>query len=360
MATDERIPVLVMHDAKGRSSVSIEPMRQEDGDLRLFKEFSGSGFSSDDETIGRLNAFLAQLSSNRVVFEDSRKTLLSKLLRKAGFRKADTYDFQKGAKVSWPSGPVQVGRTEGWFGTEDGWQLPPNRHFRRMSLSDRNGEAGEMFFSDFGRFARAKANRFGSDGFGIAREGRSPSLLLIALVGELLKEKKRYLILGPEYSEHVGPVHPFPLWHMSSSSLKRYSHGSRPATGTDLKATARLVSEYEDIDMSTALRNVTNTFYNPAFKFILPPEGGGFSLIKFMEGAQGMINDIYITPSSQGKGIGDELTRASLTLLSQSCVTVRLNTIYPRAKRLYEKYGFNVIYQDHCVAINQRIMTRHG
>lgn len=348
-----------MQDAKGKGSVSLEPLSQEDGDLRLFKEFSGSSFPSNEITINCLSNFLRPLRANRIIFEDSRKSLLAKLLKKVGYQPVKTYDFEKGAKVSWPSWTGQEPHHAGTrFGTKEDWQLPPNHAFRVMSLSNKNGPVGEMMFSDFGRFARAKANQFGSDGFGSVQRGQSSSSLLVALVGELIKERKRYLILGPEYAEHVAPVHPFPLWHMSSISQKNYSHGCRLATGTDLKTIAMLVSEYEDIDRSTAQKNVVNTFYNPSFRFILPPEGGGFSLIKFLEGAEGMINDIYITPASQGKGIGDELTRASLSFLSKSCINVKLNTIYPRAKRLYEKYGFKVVYQDYCVALNQRIMRR--
>jgi len=359
LTTNDRVSVLVMQDAKGRSCVSIEPARQSDGCLRLFKEFSGSGFSTDEERIGRMNAFLSTMPADRLIFEDTRRSLLAKLLKKCGYRKVRTYDFQKGGKVSWPSWDGRV-REEGMFGVAEGWQLQPGHAFRRLSLSDRSGAVGEIMFTDFGRFVRAKANEFGSEGFGFVHDGRSPSSLLLALAGELLNERKRYLILGPEYAEHVGPVHPFPLWHMSSSSQKSYDHGCRIATGTDLKAVAKLVSEYEDLDAGAALTSVTNSFYNPAFRFILPPDGGGFSLIKFMDNAQGMVNDLYVTPARQGKGVGDELTRASLSMLSESCLTIRLNTIYPRARRLYEKYGFKVAYEDLCVALRQSTMARAG
>jgi GNAT superfamily N-acetyltransferase len=359
LATNNRMQVLVMEDARRKSFLSIEPVRQADGCLRLFKEASGSGFSTDEETIGRVNAFLNAMPADRLIFEDTRKSLLAKLLKKCGYRKVVTYNFLKGGKVSWPSWDGRVPE-KGLFGVADGWQLQPGYAFRRLSLSDRSGAVGEIAFTDFGRFVRAKANEFGSEGFGFVRDGRSPSSLLLALVGELLKERKRYLILGPEYSDHVGPVHPFPLWHMSSSSQRSYDHRCRVATGTDLKAIAKLVSEYEDLDAGAALTSVTNSFYNPAFRFILPPEGGGFSLIKFMENAQGMVNDLYVTPARQGKGVGDELTRASLSMLAESCLTIRLNTIYPRARRLYEKYGFKVVYEDLCVALRQSTMARAG
>lgn len=357
MVSDAIIPILVMEDAKGKACLSIEPFRQEDGDLRLFKEVSGSSFSSNYDVIDRFKRFLQSVGAERVVFEDTRKATLYKLLRKTGYRRAKTYESRRGAFADWPSWGSEVPEGATTFGTSEGLQPPSGQKFRRMRLSDKDGKVGEIFFTDFGRFARAKANEFGTEGFGFTYDGRPPSALLLELAVQLLEQGKRYLILGPEYAEFVSPVHPFPLWQMGTSSMHEYDHGCRPAVGSELNALAKLVSEYEDIPRSAALSNVTRCFYNPSFRFILPPDNNGFSLIRFMEGAQGMINDLYVRPSSQGKGIGEDLTRASLDMLSESCIGIRLNTIYPRARKLYEKYGFKVVYQDYCVALRQRIMS---
>lgn len=357
MPTEPRIPVLIMRDAKERACVSIEPSSQEDGSIRLFKEFSSTSFSSDSATTEKVGKFLSSIGADRVIFEDGRKAQLSKLLKKSGYRRVKTYEAMRGAKVTWLSWDGSIPAGVGLFGIADGWRPPTDRSFRRMRLSGRDGPVGEFFITDFGRFARAKANEFGSEGFGFVHEGKSQSQLLSMLATEFLNEGKRYLILGPEYSEFVRPVHPFPIWHMGTRSQKTHGHSCRFATGTDMNKLAKLVSEYEDIDMATALSSVTKSYFNPAYRFLLPPDEGGFALLRFMEGAQGMINDLYVTPSNQGRGIGDELTRASMDVLSESCLSIRLNTIYPRAKRLYEKYGFGVIYQDHCVALKQSTMV---
>jgi hypothetical protein len=67
LATNNRMQVLVMEDARRKSFLSIEPVRQADGCLRLFKEASGSGFSTDEETIGRVNELPTVGSCNRAM-----------------------------------------------------------------------------------------------------------------------------------------------------------------------------------------------------------------------------------------------------------------------------------------------------
>lgn len=357
MIHSSRIPVLVMEDAKKRSFISIEPSQMDFG-LRLFKEVSGSGYYIDSGSISKLSGFLSSLPSDSVLFEDARKPILSKLLGKAGYKARTTYEMPRRIKTGWLAwnDPVPDGMEV--LGVAKEAHFPQVQSLRRLSVLDRSGPIGEMLFSDFGRFARAKANPFGSEGFGRIRPGASLSVLLTALVREMLKEKKRYLILGPEYSDFVGPVHAFPLWHMVRASPGKHEHSCREAKASDLPTISKLVSEYEDIDQASALSNVTRTFYNPSYRFLISPGGDGFSLLKFSEGAIGMINDLYVTPKSQGAGVGDGLTRASLSHLSLNCVNVHLNTIYPRARKLYEKYGFKVQYQDFCVALNQNLMAR--
>lgn len=358
MALHSRIPVLILEDSRKRSSLSIEPSFQDDGHMRLFKEISGTSFSSDNESVGRISAFLGSMGAEKVIFEDSRKSVLTKLLRKSGYRLSKTYDYPRGARIHWRAWNEPMPPDMSYFGVAMEGRVSIGQACRRLGLSDRSGAVGEIAFTDHGRFVRAKANRFGSEGFGLAERGRDPSVLLTVLVREMLRERKRYLILGPEYSRISRPIHPFPLWHMTSSSGKEYDHRCRSATDADLGILAKLVSEYEDADYGTALMGVTKNFYNQSFRYLLTPGNEGFALLRFMEAAEGMINDLYVSPSHQEKGIGDELTRGSLTALSKNCLNIHLNTIYPRARRLYEKYGFNVLYEDLCVALNQRLMIR--
>jgi len=354
---DSRIPILILEDPKKGSCLSIEPSLQEDGSTRLFKEFSGSSFSPSVESNQRLAAFLDVINTKKIIFEDTEKGLLAKLLKRIGYRLTKTYEFPRGTKTRWRAWNEPTPPDMRYLGIEEHGQVSICQSSRRLSLSDKDGAIGEIVFMDYGRFVRAKANRFGSEGFGLVERGRDPSILLTSLVKEMIKERKRYLILGPEYSAASKPVHPFPLWHLIISSPGEFKHGCRFAAESDLGILVRLTSEYEDSDSKTALGRVMKNFQNPPFRYLLTPGNEGFALIRFMEAAEGMINDVYVSPQHQGKGVGDELTRAALTALSKNCLSVHLNTIYPRAKRLYERYGFKIQYEDLCVALNQQTMV---
>jgi GNAT superfamily N-acetyltransferase len=346
-----------MEDRRRGSCLSIEPSLQEDGSIRLFKEFSGTSFSPNEESDERLVAFLEGIEAKKIIFEDTRKALLAKLLKRIGYRFTKTYEFPRGIKVRWRAWNEPTSPDMRYLGIEETWQAPICQSSRRLSLSDKDGAIGEIVFMDYGRFVRAKANRFGSEGFGLVERGRDPSILLTSLAREMVKERKRYLILGPEYSVISKPVHPFPLWHMTISRQGEYRHGCRFASDSDAGILANLTSEYEDSDIKTAFARVMKNYQNPSFRYLLAPGNEGFALIRFMEAAEGMINDVYVSPQHQGKGVGDELTRGAITALSKNCLNIHLNTIYPRAKRMYERYGFKIQYEDLCVALNQQTMA---
>jgi ribosomal protein S18 acetylase RimI-like enzyme len=70
---------------------------------------------------------------------------------------------------------------------------------------------------------------------------------------------------------------------------------------------------------------------------------GGFVITR-LDGDTGLIYDIYVTPSRQGEGIGAELMRCGITDLAGKVSSCYLHTSYPRAKRLYEKFGFKTVY----------------
>ena len=325
---------------------------------RLFKEQSGAEFSASADSMGRFSAFLAETDVQKVIFEDTRKSTLTRLLKKAGFRSTRTYDFRKGTKARWRSWNDATPEDMRYFGVDINGKVSLSPANRRLAVTDSKGTVGEIAFTDYGRFVRSKANRFGSEGFAQVRPDGDPSDVLIALVREMAKEKKRYLILGPEYSPVSMPIHPFPLMHMILSAPKNHPHRCISAAESDLGTLAALTSDYEDIDLRAATERVTKNLQNPSFRYILSPERKGFALLRFMVAAEGMINDLYVSPGHQGKGIGDELTRGSLAMLSESCLNIHLNTIYPRARRLYEKYGFGIQYSDLCVALTQRTMVR--
>lgn len=354
----EAVPVLILPDAQRCSWLSIELSREKDGSSRLFKEFSSPLFRTNKEVLGQLDSFLAGIGAKRVRFEDNKSGSLRSILRRLNYSNINPYRLPKKIEVRSVDATVDQSPGVERFGVNGFSDFVPGDKIRRLAVMEKGALIGFLILTDYGRFARTKLNRYGSEGFGLIADGKDPSVVLTAVALQLLREGKRYMILGEEYSPYVDPVHPFPLWHMKLSRRKECDHGCRAASRSDVELLSRLTCEYEDTDIASATSTVLKNMESKEFTYILPPKGDGFALLKFMRGAEGMIHDLYVSPKDQGKGIGDELTRGSISMLSESCLSVHLNTIYPRAKRLYEKHGFSVEYMDYCIALSQAEMAR--
>ena len=355
---ENEIPILILSDSRGTSHISIEPSVQKDGSIRLFREFSGSRYSFKNDELDNLRLFLDSQDASDVLFEDTRTRIMRKMLRRIGYKKASEYKALHNLEIKLSEIDPGISRGMQLFGTSPDSGSSNFEKMRHISMF-RNGAAiGEVALTDFGLFVRAKANRFGSEGYAVAASREEMPEMLLSVVLQLRKEGKRYLILGEEYSEYTELIHPYPLWRMSLSRQKKYDHECRVAKISDWNVLAKLISEYEDAEISSVYERLTKRLASNEYRYLLTPGNEGFALIKFMEGAKGMINDLYVSPQHQAKGLGDELTRGCISHLSESCIGMHLNTIYPRARRLYEKYGFKVDYTDLSIALNQKRMTK--
>jgi len=353
------IPVMKFSDRTGRSHLSIEISGEGKRAVRLFPALSGSSFMPRKGDLGRIDGALSEIGASKVRFEDVGKSLLAKALGKTGFRTEQKPRPKRYSRVSWvsPNGPDPVGGFE-LIGVSPEVEALANSKMRRMRLRRGGKEVGELLFTDYGRFARCKANEFGMEGFCRCRSREDLSEIFAAAYRTLGSEGRQYLIFGPEFADHLDCVHAFPLWHMTVESPPELDHRCHVASKADADLIARLWSEYDDTPQQSALRVVSRRLMDPNFKFLLSEGKEGFSLLKFQEGAEGMLHDLFVTPSRQGQGAGDQLVRASLSMLSPRCIRVHLNTMSPRAFRLYTKYGFRIAYTDYCVALSQVIMSR--
>lgn len=315
-----------------------------------------------EESLAAVDTALSEMSANMVFFEDTRSLVLSKLLRRLNYSGDSPYEFPQKTKVEWHDPKkTDIGQLiEDYkvYGPAGDVPKTLDSRCRLMEVSRRRRTVGAVAFADYGRFARCKYSERQPEGFCIATGDDGPETLLLVLCREMLKEQKRYLILGGPIARYAGPIHPFSLWHMQLLSPSAQDHSCRLASYGDMSALAELTSEYEDTDTQAAFKTVVKYFSAGNFKYVISGDREGFALVKYLDGAEGMLHDLFVSPQHQGRGIGDDLTRAAIDKLSSHCIRIHLNTVYPRAKRLYEKHGFETEYVDQCVALRQKMMTR--
>ncbi|MEM3038969.1 MAG: hypothetical protein QXE45_06215, partial [Thermoplasmata archaeon] len=222
----EKIPVLILSDSRGQSWLSLEAVREKDGFFRLFKEFSDPTFRTSKEILARLDGFLSNLGARSVRFEDNKAGTLCSIMTRLRYCAVDPYRSSENIKTRARFGPSDADpRDMTYFGVGDEAKLAVGEKVRRIDVFENEAMIGSLILSDYGRFARARANRFGSEGFGLVVEGNEPSKILLAAAMQLHREGKRYMILGGEYAPYVDPIHPFPLWHMKLSGQKEFEHG---------------------------------------------------------------------------------------------------------------------------------------
>jgi GNAT superfamily N-acetyltransferase len=120
-----------------------------------------------------------------------------------------------------------------------------------------------------------------------------------------------------------------------------FEHKCERLTSRNRSQAVKLFSEYYDESTMQSMFRLRR--YRADRNYSIHMIQGGFVITR-LEGDTGLIYDIYVTPSRQGEGLGAELMRCALTDLTGKASSCYLHTSYPRAKRLYEKFGFRVVY----------------
>jgi GNAT superfamily N-acetyltransferase len=161
------------------------------------------------------------------------------------------------------------------------------------------------------------------------------------LVRFLATTPKKWAVFSASLGRFVRQHRPIEMWRMELDSPKPFDHKCVLVSDRNKKAAIRLFSEYYDEPwLQSVLRLRKLRSDGNYWTYMLE---GGFVTVR-LEGETGLIYDIYVTPSMQGKGLGGELMRCALTSLAGRVSSVYLHTSFPRAKSLYENFGFRTIH----------------
>ena len=216
-----------------------------------------------------------------------------------------------------------------------------NTHDMHGISVDVDGRKAWAFYTDDGDTARVISEEERRQGMMIATRAEDMFEVAGCLVSFLATARKLWVVFSVDMGRFVREFNPIPLIRMTLDGPKAFDHNAVPISSENKKEALSLFSEYYDESLLLSMLRLRKLRRDGRYQVLLVD--GGFTITR-LDGDTGLIYDIYVTPSKQGQGLGVQLMKGALTSLAGKVSSVYLHTSYPRAKRLYEKFGFKGVY----------------
>ncbi len=346
--------VLTVSDGGGAVSLEFMPLRE--GVARAFLRNSPRSPKLGEVSIKRLLAELDRRTYNRVLLQDTRKGLVAGLIRnsssswRVGRAISDqlsescslvtTYDLPLGEDLVDSAGlPPDLTRTSHMSGIE----VPVG------------GRKGWAFFTEEGDQARIISEEERRQGLLLASRTEDLFTVTDCLVRHLASIRKSWAVFSMDMGRFIRRFDPITMVRMSLDRPKGYEHAAVPYSPSSKRELLSLFSEYYDESVLQSRFRLRKFRNDKNYSIFTVP--GGF-VIDRLEGETGLIYDIYVSPAHQGKGLGRELLKCSLTDFNGRVSSCYLHTSYPRAKRLYEKFGFRAVYSQLGIRLDEIALDR--
>ncbi len=346
--------VLTVSD--GGSAVSLEFVPLREGIGRAFLRNSPRSPNLSQASVNHLIEGLTSRPYNRILLQDSRKGLIARLIRnnsstwRVGRAIPDqlsescsmvtTYDLPLGENLVDSAGlPPDLTRTSHMSGIE-------------VPVSGRKGWA---FFTEEGDQARIISEEERRQGLLVASRTEDLFVVTDCLIRYLASIRKSWAVFSMDMGRFIRRFDPITMIRMSLDRPKGFEHTAVPYSNANKGELLRLFSEYYDESVLQSRFRLRKFRSDKNYTIFTVP--GGF-VIDRLEGDTGLIYDIYVSPAHQGKGLGRELLKCSLTDFSGKVSSCYLHTSYPRAKRLYERFGFKAVYSQLGIRLDEITLER--
>lgn len=334
-----REDVVLVQGREGAASVELMPLRE--GIARAFLRQSPRNPRFSVETAGRLSEELEARPYGRLLLQDTKRGLMRRTLARSGWTVRGAVDRSFGSKctvVTTYDLPIDErlqdhgGRTPDIGGTGELGGI-------RVELP--GGRRAWAFYTDDGETARVVDEEGRRQGFLVASRDEDFSEAADCLVRFLAASKKTWAVFSMDLGRFVRRYDPMTMVRMSLDGPRAFDHAAVPVSNKNKSQLIGLFSEYYDEPL------IQSRFRLRRFRadkhYSIHMVDGGFVINRFEENL-GLIYDIYVTPASQGQGLGSELMRCALSEFAGRMPSCYLHTSYPRAKRLYEKFGFRAVH----------------
>jgi ribosomal protein S18 acetylase RimI-like enzyme len=352
LSDDDSSGIVTLRAPEGVLSVELAPLGEDIA--RAFLHCSPRTLTLSEKWAWKLSRSLADEGYSRVLVRDNRRSTLRTAVSGRGWK--------AGAAIEPLTGPKYNMVT-----THD---LPLDEtlideHGREPELANTSHMVGVRvelgskdawgFYTDEGETARIVTNTETKLGMLVASDREDLALVADHLVSFLVTAKKKWAVFSIDMLEHIAHLHPAHAALMEHLDPKDHDHSVEPLSKDNRGSIVTMFSEYYDEGRLSAMMRLRR--YSRDKTFSVNVTDGGFVIVRD-EGDSGLIYDIYVTPARQGEGIGDELMRCALSIISKRSKRAYLRTSYPRARKLYEKFGFEESSSRLVVRLDEVLLTR--
>ena len=337
----------------GESAVSVELMPLREGVARGFLRMSPRNPKLSESAFHMLSEELRSRGFSRLLVQDSRKRILRRTLVGQGWTAVNAVETHL-VKPCRSVAPYDVPLDEKLIDDKGSKaDLTGTTHMSGIRI-ELDGRQAWAFYTNDGEAARIVSDGERKQGLLVASDNDDMFEAADCLVRYLAATRKSWAVFSMDLGRFIRQYDPMVMWRMVLEQPRPYEHKARPYGASDRRAIVNLFSEYYD-EPSLNSRMRLRAFMADKNYSIQVVEGG-FVIVRF-ENETGLIFDIYVTPSHQGEGLGGELMRAALTSLTGRVSSVYLHTSYPRAKSLYEKFGFKTTYSQLSIRLDEVAFT---
>jgi ribosomal protein S18 acetylase RimI-like enzyme len=344
--------IVTLGAPEGVISVEVVPVAADVA--RLFMHCSPRALNLSDQWAWRLGTSLSEKGYGQVLARDNRKTTLRNALSGRGWRASSAIEPLHGPRYNMVTThdipldedlideherPLELANTAHMVGV-------------RVELGKRDAWA---FYTDEGETARVVTDTERRLGMLVASNREDLSLVADHLVRFLVTARKKWAVFSTDMAAHLTHLHPARAVLLDLAEPGQFDHSVAPLSRQNKGSAVTLFSEYYDEGRLNAMMRLGRFARDKSFSVHVAD--GGFVIVRH-EGDSGLVYDIYVTPSKQGEGLGDELMRCALTTISERSKRAYLRTSYPRARRLYEKFGFRESSSRLVVRLDETLLTR--
>jgi|GEM_PF-1415911 len=344
--------IIIVKGDEGALSLELMPLRE--GVARGFLRVSPHGLRLSPGSAEKLSRELRRRPYGRILVQDTRNRFFGKALAGAGWKVTravsnamqrectlvTTYDLPIDETLADSEGkPVNISGTSELVG---------------ISIVVPGSRRAWAFYAEDADTARVITEEERKQGMFVATNPQDIFPAADCLLRFLAAAKKKWAVFSVDLGRFIRAFDPMPMWRMTLENPKPFDHTCKRLSIENKGALIRLFAEYYDESLLQARFRLRR--FRADKNYSIFHVDGGF-VIDHLNGEVGLIYDIYVTPSKQGRGLGKELMKCALTDFVGRATSVYLHTSYPRARSLYERFGFKLAHTQLGVRLDELALS---